>query len=295
MAGGGFRGRESLGRGGRRGKQAVARLGGHLPEKLLQALDLALVRDLLLFRILDEFKDGLHVLESLLQRVHDALHLKHRLLDRARRSRAVGQGLHASRDRPVIGFPRVGAAGFLAAPGLARFVLFRAFLVVGRFLRIPLRLAGGIVVGEIGWRLVLAGILEIIGIVRVATFGALRIADLLGFLGRERGVLDGIPGRGRDRRHGGGCAATKAPGGFLDRRGGRRGVVVSRGDGRGRTLDYTRGLLDGGWDRDGFSGRCVVGGDLRFREAVLGAEGASAGALTQRGTAGGTGGRGLGF
>lgn len=66
----------------RGGGHAFAGLG-QLADDLLETEHLAFVHDLLLFGVLDEFEDFLHVLEGLLEGIDDAFDLEDGLLDAA--------------------------------------------------------------------------------------------------------------------------------------------------------------------------------------------------------------------
>jgi hypothetical protein len=59
--------------------QAFARLG-YLSQQILKSVDFPLVRHLLLFRVLDQFEDFLHVMQGDEQAVHDPFYFQDRLL-----------------------------------------------------------------------------------------------------------------------------------------------------------------------------------------------------------------------
>ncbi len=284
--------------------ESVPGVGGHLTEKLLETGDLAFVSHLLLFGILDEFENLLHVGESLMEGVHHAFDLQHGLFDGAGGGGAVGKGLNGSRD---------GAARFLGVFLTGRFAAF------GGIVPIP-----GLIALPVAGLLTAAVLTTLPGIPGIpALFGSAR-SFLDGCRGRFFGVrFLGISGvgvvrflmpmsafrgvvLGRQRVVGGflitgglgsGLRVIRV-GGFLDRRGrfgGDRGFGVLRGGG------FDRRQIGGGFER-GIGGSTGGGGKdflltgLWFGETALGAEGAAAGAVTEgRTTGGGTCGWILGF
>lgn len=86
-----------LSRGDRHTGRALANLG-ELFEHFLQSLDLALVRHLLLFGVLEQFENLLHVLQRTVESIHHLLHFEHCLFNRPRRGRPISQGFDRSGD-----------------------------------------------------------------------------------------------------------------------------------------------------------------------------------------------------
>jgi hypothetical protein len=98
----------SLARGGRFGWLPSSAFDGRsgkaitdlreLSDDLLEALNLAFVGDLVLLGIFNQFENLLHVMQGLLEAVHDTFHFEHRLFNRSRGCRAIRESFDFARQ-----------------------------------------------------------------------------------------------------------------------------------------------------------------------------------------------------